>query len=81
MSRGDVMSIQKTTDDFSMDITIHDLFGSKLTGLHTTPTREVLLFVLKTSRSKGKKKVLHITWQPENYYQLTEGLPFPTPRT
>lgn len=81
MSRGDVMSIQKTTDDFSMEIMIHDLFESKLTGLHTTP-REVLdSLCLRPHGPRAKKKVLHITWQPENYYQLTKGIAFPTPRT
>lgn len=78
------LSIQKTTDDFSMDIMIHDLFESKLTGLHTTPTREAfdsLCLRPHGPRTKKKKNVLHIAWQPENYYHLTKGLAFPTPRT
>jgi hypothetical protein len=83
MFRGDMMSIQKTTDDFTSSIAwilsymIYS-FKNKLYLIHQPkmPTRGAFR-LLKISRAKAKKKKnLHLTLQPENYYQLTKKLAF-----
>jgi hypothetical protein len=81
MFRGDMMSIQKTTDDFTSSIAwilsymIYS-FKNKLYLIHQPkmPTRGAFR-LLKISRAKAKKN-LHLTLQPENYYQLTKKLAF-----
>jgi hypothetical protein len=85
MFQGDMMSIQKTTDDFTRSIAwilsymIYS-FENKLYLIHQPkmPTRGVFRLCLR-SHGPRQKKFLHLTLQPENYYQLTKKLAFPTP--